>query len=55
MRPEDELKHRISVRIVQHIAEVEGMTSAEYGAVYDSEKHEQLLIDLMRLIDEAEQ
>lgn len=45
-----ELKHQISSRIVRHIAESEGMTVAEYGQVYDSEKHEELLNDLMRLI-----
>jgi hypothetical protein len=47
---DDELKYQLSARIVQHIAEAEGMTPAEYGEVYDAEKHERLLIDLMQLI-----
>lgn len=49
-----ELKYKISSRIVRHIAEFEGMTVAEYGQVYDGEKHEELLNDLMRLIMENE-
>ena len=48
--PRADLKYRISSRIVQHIAEVEGMTVAEYGSVYDAEGHEQMLNDLMRII-----
>lgn len=48
----NELKYELSSRIVRHIAEIEGMTPAEYGGVYDSEQHEQLLNDLMRLITE---
>jgi hypothetical protein len=49
-----ELKYQISVRLLQHMAEAEGLTFAEYSRVYDSEKHEQLLIDVMRLIAEAD-
>ena len=49
-----ELKYQISVRLLEHMAEAEGVTVAEYGQVYDSEKHERLLNDLMRLIAEVE-
>jgi len=45
-----QLKYEISLRLLQHMAESEGITVAEYGQVYDSEKHERLLNDLMNLI-----
>lgn len=50
-----ELKYQISSRIIRHLAEALSMTTAEYGRVYDGEKHEELLNDLMRLIAQADQ
>lgn len=37
------LKSEISGIIVRHIAEMQGMTPSEYGEVYDSTKHEEML------------
>lgn len=41
------LKYQISSIIVRHIADKEGITPSEYGEVYDSEKHEQMLEAIM--------
>lgn len=48
------LKYRISVLILEHVAALHGMTLSEYGGVYDSERHEELLNDLMKIVEGRE-
>ena len=44
------LKTLISEQIIEHIAEDKNMTATEYGSVYDSERHEALLLRIMRIV-----
>lgn len=47
------LKHEISIPIVERIAASLNCTVAEYGQIYDSEAHEQMLEAIMRIIATA--
>lgn len=45
---QQKLKTAVSEQIIQHKAKELDMTVSEYGKVYDSEKHEELLNNIMR-------
>jgi hypothetical protein len=46
------LKTALSVPILHHIAEKQGMPFGDYCEVYDSEKHEDLLNKLLEAVEE---